>query len=92
MAAITLPVIAVVVLVPLAACDVSQQPRTNTARTGSTSVSSTPQQGSLPGLPDIGSPTPAQPHGGAATGTEVGGERSLRLYGPGVSRKRQTRV
>ena len=92
MAAITLPVIAVAVLIPLGACDVSQRPHTQTVRTGSSSVSAMPQQGSSPGVPGIGSPAPGEPHGAAATGTEVGGERSLRLYGPGVSRKRQTRV
>jgi hypothetical protein len=92
MAALALPVIAIAVLIPLAACDVSQRPHTKTVRTGSTSVSAMPQQGSSPGVPGIGSPAPAEPHGGAAMGTEVGGERSLRLYGPGVSRKKQTRV
>jgi len=91
MALIALPVIAVAVLIPLAACDVSQRPHTTTVRTGST-VSAMPQQGSLPGVPGIGSATEPEPHGGSATGTEVGGERSLRLYGPGVSRNRQTRV
>jgi hypothetical protein len=91
MAALALPVIAVAVLLPLAACDVSQRPHTSTLRTGSAPVPAIPQAGSLPGL-SLGSQTPPEPYGGAATGTEVGGERSMRLYGPGVSRKRQTRV
>jgi hypothetical protein len=91
MAAVTLPVLALSVLIPLTACDVSQQrPHTTTVRTGSAAVSAVPQQGSLPGLPGIGPQAPAESYGGA--GTEMGGERSLRLYGPGVSRKRQTRV
>lgn len=90
MAAIALPVIALAVLIPLAACDVSQRPHTTTVRTGSAAVSAVPQHGSSPGLPGIGPQAPAESNGGS--GAEVGGERSLRLYGPGVSRKRQTRV
>jgi hypothetical protein len=90
MAATPLPALALAVLIPLAACDVTQTPRTTTVRTGSASVSAVPPQGASAGSPGISPQIPAEAYGNG--GPEAGGERSLRLYGPGVSRKRQTRV
>ena len=88
MAARVLPVLSLAVLIPLAACDVSQTPRTTTVRTGSAAGPVTPQQGSLSGSLGSSIQAPVEAYGGGATE----GERSLRLYGPGVSRKAQTRI
>ena len=88
MAGRALAVLSLAVLIPLAACDVSQTPRTSTVRTGSGAGSVMPQQGSLPGSLGSSTQAPVESYGGGATE----GERSLRLYGPGVSRKAQTRI
>ena len=86
-----LPVIAVAVLVPLTACDLTQKPQTLALRAG-IPVEVVPQQDvSAPIVPET-LQAPGEPYGGAAVGTDVGSERSIRLQGPGVSRKRQTRV
>jgi hypothetical protein len=69
----------------ITACDVSQK---------------TPQTGSAPSVtaPAVGIAGPVtvgrdlQVPGAAMTPGATVGERSIRLYGPGVSRKRQTRV
>jgi hypothetical protein len=84
--------IAFAVLVPLAACDLTQKPQTLTIRAG-VPVTLAPQQHfSAPAAPGVGVRAPGEPDGGASVGTDIGGDRSIRLYGPGVSRHRQTRV
>jgi len=77
MATSALPVIGIALLT-LTACDLSQKkPETIKA--------ALPPAHANVRAPDA--------PGGSATGVENGAaERSIRLYGPGVSRKRQTRV
>ena len=84
--------IAFAVLVPLAACDLTQKPQTLTVRAG-LPVNLVPQQHfPAPTTPGVGVQAPGEPNGGASMATDIGSERSIRLYGPGVSRHRQTRV
>jgi hypothetical protein len=79
-----LSLFALAALVPLSACDWSQKkPETLGVRGGSSTVSAGGHQ-HLPG--QLG-----QSETGA-TGVVVGGERSLRLHGRGISRKRQTLI
>jgi hypothetical protein len=85
---LVLPVLTVAVLVPLAACDLSQKtPETLTLRAGAAQ-----QQFAVPIAPSLGLQAPTETQSGVVPETSAGGERSIRLYGPGVSRKRQTRV
>jgi hypothetical protein len=73
--------IAFAVLIPLAACDLTQKPQTLTVRASVPRA----QQHFSPTAPGVSVQAPAESNG-------VGSERSIRLYGPGVSRQRQTRV
>ena len=92
MATRLLVVTAVAALIPLTACDVSQKPETFTLRVGPASVMLEPYQNfAVPAEPGVKVPSPVDTQGGAAPGV-LSGDRSIRLYGPGVSRKRQTRV
>lgn len=92
--AIRASLLIVAALLPLAACDWSQKkPETLTLRAGSAVMSAAPNaQRSSPVQPGIGVPMPGETQSGASRAIEGAGERSLRLYGPGVSRKRQTRI
>jgi hypothetical protein len=81
-------------MLTLSACDLSQKkPETIRASLPHGSTQTVPSALAVP-LP----PGPANVHApgvgrGGPTGVEHGaGEGSIRLYGPGVSRKRQTRV
>ena len=86
---LVLSVSALAVLVPLTACDLSQkEPETLTLRAGAAAH----QQFAAPVAPRLGSQAPTEMQGGVLPETSAGGDRSIRLYGPGVSRKRQTRV
>ena len=81
-----LPLIGLAALA-LTACDVSQDaPQTIRA--------ALPRDaGVTPAAPTRIDSLPASATGGNGGGTGTGAsERSIRLYGPGVSRKRQTRV
>jgi hypothetical protein len=79
-----LSLIALAALVPLSACDWSQKkPQTLNVGEGSSTISAGGHQ-HLPG--QLGESEP-----GAAK-VVVGGERSLRLHGRGISRKRQTLI
>jgi len=59
------------------ACDISQK---------------TPQTGSFPTTTAIARPAATGPATAAEPSSDTVGEKSIRLFGPGVSRKRQTRV
>ena len=81
----------IAVFVPLTGCDWSQKkPETRVVGAGSAMPAVRSPQLTVPVSPGFGLQTERQ--GGVSIGTEVGGEKSIRLYGPGVSRKRQTRV
>ena len=70
------------------ACDVSQKtPQTGTVSPSSVAIPA------VPGTVAIGreAQLPADTPFGSGVGATAG-ERSIRLYGPGVSRKRQTRI
>lgn len=77
----------------LTACDLSQQ-KPQTIRTtlppgvGSAQAIPAPLASEQPSRAAVQAPA----HGPAAGGDNGAGERSIRLYGPGVSRKRQIRV
>lgn len=94
MATSALPLVVITALA-LAACDLSQKkPETRKASLPDAQAVAAP-----PGLEVLPSPQPAAVvrAPGAAPRSSVGaestaGERSIRLYGPGVSRKRQIRV
>jgi hypothetical protein len=98
MAPTALPLIGVAMLA-LAACDLSQQ-KPHTIRTAMPKG----YAGTAPALPDHQSSETSRPDGasvqdplepqaeGATPSAPGAGGASIRLYGPGVSRKRQTRV
>jgi hypothetical protein len=92
MAAPALAVIAVAVVVPLMACDVSQQPRPVRLTVGAVPAGAPQSELSRDVTPRMDSRAPVDMFGRPTAGPEAGGERSIRLYGPGVSRSRQTRV
>ena len=81
-----LVVAAAAATVALAGCDIAQQrPETTAVRAGSAGAAHPHEYVLVPGR--------AQPDtGNTATENDAGGERSIRLYGPGVTRARQTRV
>ena len=91
MATSALPLVGIALLT-LSACDLSQK-KPETIRASLPHAQSTQTlPSSLGGLPLPPAQAP-QARGASATGVEKGaGERSIRLYGPGVSRKRQIRV
>ena len=74
----TIPVLAAVAL-GLTACDLSQKKPETTTAVRAAHVSATPA-------------APAMQAPARSPGDSAGSERSVRLYGPGVSRKRQTRI
>ena len=92
MSARVLAVFAIAALVPLAGCDLSQKkPETHASGAGAA--------GSPMAVHDQRVPTTAQPDlqapgdvNGAPAGPEATGERSIRLYGRGVSREQQIRL
>jgi hypothetical protein len=90
-----LPIIGIAMLT-LAACDLSQKkPETIRAALPHAAATHTVPQpiGSAPAPSAHADPHAPGLRAGSATGVETAvGERSIRLYGPGVSRKRQTRV
>ena len=93
MPAHVLPVIAIAALVPLAACDLSQKkPETHALDAGSAGSPTAVHEQRFPSTADPGLQTPAEAYGAAPAGNEAKGERSIRLYGRGVSRKQQIRV
>ena len=79
-------------LVPLSACDWSQKkPETFSLRGTSSNISAgVHQQFYTPGDLEVGSRAGDAEAG--AGGIVVGGERSLRLHGRGISRKHQTLI
>ena len=94
MATSALPLVVITALA-LAACDLSQKkPETRKASLPDAQAVAAP-----PGSLDLAVPQPAAvvqapgvgPRSRAGAETSAG-ERSIRLYGPGVSRKRQIRV
>ena len=92
MAATAIPLIAVSALV-LAACDFSQTKPETTLMRQSTSASRDAQEHPLamrvaPG----GMQEPTDMQSGASGESRAGAERSIRLDGPGVSRKLQIRI
>ena len=92
MATLALPLIGIAALA-LTACDVSRmRPETTRAalqQNGANQAVPAPVGSSLSTAPASVQAPAASTGSGAATAT---GERSIRLYGPGVSRKRQIRV
>ena len=83
MRAAIVPVLALLTFA-VTGCDMSQKPRT-------IAVEVRPAV-SAPAAPGDVLGAGSTPAANAAAGREASGERSIRLYGPGVSRKRQTRV
>jgi hypothetical protein len=93
MATRLLAIMAVAALIPLSACDVAQKPEMLTVRVGPAPVTLEPHRDfAAPREPPAGLPDAADTHGRAASGSVLSSDRSIRLYGPGVSRKRQTRI
>lgn len=92
MASKAAPLIAIAALA-IAGCDVSQtKPQLNHAQHGHSAAGAALSQPfamrATPG--DLQEPT--ETPSGASDASRVGGERSLRLYGPGVSRRQQIRI
>ena len=84
----TVPLVAAVAL-GLAACDLSQKkPETLPAMIAAGAVANSAPLNTRAGA--AGMQTPGRE--GTASAESAGNERSVRLYGPGVSRKRQTRI
>jgi hypothetical protein len=93
MATLALPLIGIAALA-LTACDLSRmRPETTRAafpqNGGATQAAPAPVGSSLSTAPATVQAPAASTSNGAAN---AAGERSIRLYGPGVSRKRQIRV
>jgi hypothetical protein len=87
-----LSLVVLAALVPLSACDWSQKkPETLGMRGTSSNISAgVHQQFHRPG--DIGDASKGVDAEPGAGGIVVGGQRSLRLHGRGISRKRQTLI
>ena len=93
MPARALPVIAIAALVPLAACDLSQKkPETRAGDAGAAGTPTAVHEQRFPPAVDPELQAPAEAYGAAPGGSEAKSERSIRLYGRGVSRRQQIRV
>ena len=86
--------IAVAALLPFAGCDLTQKPQTGAVRVGMPIVGTHGRALSPPSAPEAAAGTPAQAQDQEETTANAGArsDRSIRLYGRGVSRTRQTRV
>jgi hypothetical protein len=78
------------VLMPIAACDLSQKPQTGSLRVGGAHTAR--QQTVVPPAPEFTGDSSSRRQEQAIESNEPRGDRSIRLYGPGVSRTKQTRV
>ena len=73
----------------ITACDLTQKPQTGSS--SAAAIKAVPAVGASPQAPTRALPAPADT-AGVLTDESATGQRSIRLFGPGISRKRQTRV